>query len=205
MSKTTIKKGSTVNVKTKTGATYSYKFITLAQIHDWLDDNGLSYEATIKRVDDREYMFITKIDKDGNKSEPMQGSRVPAFGSNDTTKLTELMQDYGSVLSMARRYSLMMVYGLAPADDDDNPPTPPKPTYTKPTTASSSDAEKSRVDFDEIREKIKDMRGVELEIYKEKILKQNLTYKQKDAIKNIFEKRRTEIMAQNMGFKPKEG
>jgi hypothetical protein len=42
-------------------------------------------------------------------------------------------------------------------------------------------------------------------MYKDKILKQNLTYKQKDAIKNIFEKRRAEIMAQNMGFKPKEG
>lgn len=98
----------------------------------------------------------------------------------------------------------MMVYGLAPADDDD-PPTPPKPTYTKPTTpARSSDTEKSRVDFDEIREKIKDMHGAELEFYKDKILKQNLTYKQKDAIKNIFEKRRAEIMAQNMGFKPKE-
>ena len=205
MSKTTIKKGATVNVKTKAGATYSYKFITLAQIHDWLDDNGLSYEATINRVDDREYMFITKIDKDGNKSEPMQGSRIPAFGSNDVTKLTELMQDYGSVLAMARRYSLMMVYGLAPADDDDDTPTPPKPTYAKPTTAGSSDGDKSRVDFDEIREKIKDMRGAELEFYKDKILKQNLTYKQKDAIKNIFEKRRAEIMAQNMGFKPKEG
>lgn len=204
MSKTTIKKGATVNVKTKTGATYSYKFITLAQIHEWLDDNGLSYEATIKRVDDREYMFITKIDKDGNKSEPMQGSRVPAFGSNDITKLTELMQDYGSVLAMARRYSLMMVYGLAPADDDDDSPTPPKPTYTKPTTAGSSDGDKSRVDFDEIREKIKDMHGVELDMYKDKILKQNLTLKQKGAIKNIFEKRRAEIMAQNMGFKPKE-
>ena len=201
MSKTTIKKGATVNVKTKTGATYSYKFITLAQIHEWLDDNGLSYEATIKRVDDREYMFITKIDKDGNKSEPMQGSRIPAFGPNDVTKLTELMQDYGSVLAMARRYSLMMVYGLAPADDDDDPPTPPKPVErndekTRPTG--------NRVSFNEIREKIKDMRGAELEFYKDKILAEAKTYKQKDAIKNIFEKRRAEILAQNMGFKPKE-
>lgn len=201
MGKTTIEKGATVNVKTKSGATYSYKFITLAQIHDWLDDNGLSYEATINRVDGREYMFITKIDKDGNKGEPMQGSRIPAFEVKDVKSVSEIMQDYGSVLAMARRYSLMMVYGLAPADDDD----PPKPEYNKPTTpSSSSDTEKSRVDFDEIREKIKDMHGVELDMYKANILKQNLTLKQKGAIKNIFEKRRAEIMAQNMGFKPKE-
>ena len=201
MGKTTIEKGATVNVKTKSGATYSYKFITLAQIHDWLDDNGLSYEATINRVDGREYMFITKIDKDGNKGEPMQGSRIPAFEVKDVKSVSEIMQDYGSVLAMARRYSLMMVYGLAPADDDD----PPKPEYNKPTTpASSSDTEKSRVDFDEIREKIKDMHGVELDMYRANIFKQNLTLKQKGAIKNIFEKRRAEIMAQNMGFKPKE-
>ncbi len=40
MSKTTIKKGATVNVKTKTGASYSYKFITLAQIHGWKSDRS---------------------------------------------------------------------------------------------------------------------------------------------------------------------
>lgn len=200
MGKTTIEKGATVNVKTKSGATYSYKFITLAQIHDWLDDNGLSYEATINRVDGREYMFITKIDKDGNKGEPMQGSRIPAFEVKDVKSVSEIMQDYGSVLAMARRYSLMMVYGLAPADDEQQP----QPSYEKPKQIAA-DKDKTRVDFDEIREKIKDMRGAELEFYKDKILKQNLTYKQKDAIKNIFEKRRAEILAQNMGFKPKEG
>lgn len=199
MSKTTIKKGATVNVKTKTGASYSYKFITLAQIHEWLDDNGLSYEATIKRADDREYMFITKIDKDGNKSEPMQGSRIPAFGSNDITKLTELMQDYGSVLAMARRYSLMMVYGLAPADDEELA----KPTHSSPV---KTDGDKStRIDFDQIRDDIKDMSSTELELYKDKLMKNNMTYKQRDAIMAIFEKRRAEIFAQNMGFKPKEG
>jgi len=194
MGKTTIKKSATVNIKTKSGASYSYKFITLAQIHDWLDDNGLSYEATIKRVDDREYMFITKIDKDGNKSEPMQGSRIPAFGSNNTTKLSELMQDYGSVLSMARRYSLMMVYGLAAADDGDDAHAP-----------SAKDTVNSRVDFQDIRAKVNTMEGAVLESYKAKLLdRKDLTAKQKDAIANIFNKRAYALMAQNMGFKPKE-
>lgn len=198
MSKTTIKKGATVNVKTKTGATYSYKFITLAQIHEWLEDNGLSYEATTKRVEDREYMFITKIDKDGNKSEPMQASRIPLIEVKDMG-VAEIMQDYGSVLAMARRYSLMMVYGLAPSDDEDAP----KPRASAPV---KTDGDKStRIDFDKIREDIKDMQAVELEIYKEKIMAHNMTYKQRDAVMAIFEKRRAEIMAQNMGFKPKEG
>lgn len=200
MSKTTIKKGSTVNVKTKSGATYSYKFITLAQIHEWLEDNGLSYEATINRVDGGDYMFITKIDKDGNKSEPMQGSKIPAFiGELKAKSVAEIMQEYGSILAMARRYSLMMVYGLAPADDEETA-TPQDKAPVK------TDGDKStRIDFDKIREDIKDMRGTELEFYKDKIMKNNMTYKQRDAVMGILEKRRAEIMAQNMGFKPKEG
>ena len=200
MSKTTIKKGSTVNVKTKSGATYSYKFITLAQIHEWLEDNGLSYEATINRVDGGDYMFITKIDKDGNKSEPMQGAKIPAFiGELKAKSVAEIMQEYGSILAMARRYSLMMVYGLAPADDEESQ----KPQDKTPV---KTDGDKStRIDFDKIREDIKDMRGTELEFYKDKIMKNNMTYKQRDAIMGILEKRRAEIMAQNMGFKPKEG
>ena len=52
---------------------------------------------------------------------------------------------------------------------------------------------------DESGEELRSGRGSEI------VEAQNLTYKQKDAIKNIFEKRRAEIMAQNMGFRPKEG
>lgn len=197
MSKTTIKKGATVNVKTKSGATYSYKFITLAQIHEWLDDNGLSYEATIKRVDDREYMFITKIDKEGNKSEPMQGSRIPAFGSNDITKLTELMQDYGSVLAMARRYSLMMVYGLAPADDEEQP----KPPYTAPDTKPKSGrygAPAGDIDFDEVDAKLAECETLnDVEAYWAELQKGDMSWRQKAALENKVKKRRQWIIADN--------
>lgn len=197
MSKTTIKKGATVNVKTKSGATYSYKFITLAQIHEWLDDNGLSYEATIKRVDDREYMFITKIDKEGNKSEPMQGSRIPAFGSNDSTKLTELMQDYGSVLAMARRYSLMMVYGLAPADDEEQP----KPQYTAPDTKPKSGrygAPAGDIDFDEVDAKLAECETLnDVEAYWAELQKGDMTWRQKSTLENKVKKRRQWIIADN--------
>lgn len=190
----TIKKGATVNVKTKTGATYSYKFITLAQIHEWLDANGLSYEATIKRIDDREYMFITKIDKDGNKSEPMQGSRIPAFTTDKANSVSEIMQDYGSVLAMARRYSLMMVYGLAPADDEQ--PPKPKQDNAKPESGRYG-APAGHIDFNEVEFKLSQIDNVsQVDAFFEQLKTGDMSWRQKAALEGIFKKRKEQIKAQ---------
>lgn len=193
----TIKKGATVNVKTKTGATYSYKFITLAQIHEWLDANGLSYEATTKRVEDREYMFITKIDKEGNKSEPMQAARIPLIDPKGTG-VAEVMQDYGSVLAMARRYSLMMVYGLAPADDEELPP-PSRPTYNQPKPESGRyGAPAGDIDFDEVDAKLAKCETIkEVDAYWAELQKGDLSWRQKAALENKIKKRRQWIIADN--------
>ena len=43
-----------------------------------------------------------------------------------------------------------------------------------------------------------------LEKYKDKILALKMSYKQKAAVQAIFEQKAADIMAQNMGFKPKE-
>lgn len=190
----TIKKGATVNVKTKTGATYSYKFITLAQIHEWLDANGLSYEATIKRIDDREYMFITKIDKDGNKSEPMQGSRIPAFTTDKANSVSEIMQDYGSVLAMARRYSLMMAYGLAPADDEQ--PPKPKQDNAKPESGRYG-APAGHIDFNEVEFKLSQIDNVsQVDAFFEQLKTGDMSWRQKAALEGIFKKRKEQIKAQ---------
>lgn len=192
----TIKKGATVNVKTKTGATYSYKFITLAQIHEWLDANGLSYEATTKRVEDREYMFITKIDKDGNKSEPMQAARIPLIETKGIG-VAEVMQDYGSVLAMARRYSLMMVYGLAPADDGELPP-PSRPTYNQPKPESGRyGAPAGHIDFNEVEFKLSQIDNVsQVEAFFEQLKTGDMSWRQKAALEGIFKKRKEQIKAQ---------
>lgn len=194
MGKTTIKKGATVNVKTKSGASYSYKFITLAQIHEWLDDNGLSYEATIKRVDDRDYMFIAKIDKDGNKGEPLQGSRIPAFTADKANSASEIMQDYGSVLAMARRYSLMMVYGLAPADDEQ--PPKPKQDNAKPESGRYG-APAGHIDFNEVEFKLSQIDNVsQVDAFFEQLKTGDMSWRQKAALEGIFKKRKEQIKAQ---------
>ena len=193
MSKTTIKKGATVNVKTKSGASYSYNFITLAQTHEWLDDNGLSYEATTKRVDDREYMFITKIDKDGNKSEPMQAARIPLIETKNIS-VAEVMQDYGSVLAMARRYSLMMVYGLAAADDEQ--PTKPKQDNAKPESGRYG-ATAGHIDFNEVEFKLSQIDNVsQVDAYFEQLKTGDMSWRQKAALEGIFKKRKGQIKAQ---------
>lgn len=193
MSKTTIKKGATVNVKTKSGASYSYKFITLAQIHEWLDDNGLSYEATTKRVEDREYMFITKIDKEGNKSEPMQAARIPLIETKGIG-VAEIMQDYGSVLAMARRYSLMMVYGLA-ATDDEQPPKP-KQDNAKPESGRYG-APAGHIDFDEVDFKLSQIDNVsQVDAFFEQLKTGDMSWRQKAALEGKFKKRKEQIKAQ---------
>lgn len=193
MSKTTIKKGATVNVKTKSGASYSYNFITLAQIHEWLDDNGLSYEATTKRVEDREYMFITKIDKDGNKSEPMQAARIPLIETKNIS-VAEVMQDYGSVLAMARRYSLMMVYGLAPADDEEQP----RPSYNQPKPESGRyGATAGHIDFNEVEFKLSQIDNVsQVDAFFEQLKAGGMSWRQKSSLESMFKKRKEQIKGQ---------
>ena len=189
----TIKKGATVNVKTKTGASYSYKFITLAQIHEWLDANGLSYEATTKRVEDREYMFITKIDKEGNKSEPMQAARIPLIETKGIG-VAEVMQDYGSVLAMARRYSLMMVYGLAAADDEQ--PPKPKQDSAKPESGRYG-APAGHIDFNEVEFKLSQIDNVsQVDAFFEQLKTGDMSWRQKAALEGIFKKRKEQIKAQ---------
>ena len=43
MEKTTLKKNQKAEVKTKTGNKYSYQYIDIAQIHDYLEENKLKY------------------------------------------------------------------------------------------------------------------------------------------------------------------
>lgn len=116
MAKTVLKKGQKVDVQTKTGRGYSYKFTTLAQIHEWLEENRLRYYAFIKNVEGSDYIFIQRysVNADGFDpqaiGEPLQEARIP--------QQIQGLQDYGGVLTSLRRYSLLMAFGLACEDDE---------------------------------------------------------------------------------------
>ena len=113
----TIKKNQTAEVSTKSGSKYSYQYVDIAQIHEYLEENNMSYYQYIDRIDGDDYIMTVKIDAEGKESLPLRGSRVvdaTLFGNDNPA------QKQGSALTYARRYSLLMAYGLATEDNDAN-------------------------------------------------------------------------------------
>ena len=183
---TVLKKGSSVSVQTKSGRGYSYKYTDLAQIHEYLESKNWTYEATIKRVEGDDYMFITKIDEKGEKSEPMQEAKIPKVQLSDRSNPA---QEYGSALTYARRYSLLMAYGLATEDDDAS-------SLNRPKSGDQSASDYKKLDFDDIRETlsaIDDLNSVN-EYAKEVAVKfPKMTENQRNAVAKIFEEKRKEF------------
>ena len=94
---------------------YNYKYTDLAEIHNYLESKGLAYYQFIEVIDGEDYVMTVKIDKDGTERSPLRGCRVvqaTLSGNNNPA------QEQGSALSYARRYSLLMAYGLCTTDDD---------------------------------------------------------------------------------------
>lgn len=99
--------------KNKTG--YGYKYTDLAQIHNYLEENNMRYIQKTERIESDDYIF-TKRYIDGKwEDEWIQGCRVvQAILSGKSNPA----QEQGSALTYARRYSLLMAFGLATEDDD---------------------------------------------------------------------------------------
>ncbi len=101
---------------TKNAKGYGYKYTDLAEINKLIEENGLSYYQFLVTEDGVDYVFTVKVDADGNEGKPIRGAKV-VLGALSGGK-TNPAQDYGSALTYARRYSLLMAYGLATTDDD---------------------------------------------------------------------------------------
>lgn len=94
---------------------YGYKYTDIAQIHKWLEENNLRYMQKIERIDGDDYIY-TRICIDGEwQDEWIQGSRVVQATLQG---IKNPAQEQGSALTYARRYSLLMCFGLATTDDD---------------------------------------------------------------------------------------
>ena len=109
-----LKKNKKADIPTKNGGKYSYQYIDIAQIHDYLSENDMSYYQYIDRIDNDDYIMTVRI-INGEEKPPLRGCKVV-----DATLLgvSNPAQQQGSALTYARRYSLLMAFGLATEDDD---------------------------------------------------------------------------------------
>ena len=105
-----VQTNKTANIKDK----YSYQYVDIAQIHKYLGEKGWSYYQYIERIDGDDYVMTVRI-IDGEEKPPLRGARVV-----DATLVgvDNPAQEQGSALTYARRYSLLMAFGLATEDND---------------------------------------------------------------------------------------
>lgn len=131
---TTLKKNQTAEIPTKNGNKYSYQYIDIAQIHEYLESINSKYIQCIKRIENDDYIMTKRCFNNKWEDEWLQGCRVvqaTLMGNNNPA------QEQGSALTYARRYSLLMAYGLATEDDDAN--SLRKPVEEKKATAKQID------------------------------------------------------------------
>lgn len=102
------------NNLTKNKQGYGYKYTDLAQIHEYLEQNNMKYIQKIERLDGDDYIYTLPI-INGEKTEWLQGCRVVQA---TLSGIKNPAQEQGSALTYARRYSLLMAFGLATEDDD---------------------------------------------------------------------------------------
>lgn len=108
MEKTTLKKN-------KDG--YGYKYTELAEIHKYLEENNMRYYQTIEtsELNSCDYIMTYRFIDGKWEEKPKRGCKV-----TDATLqgVKNPAQEQGSALTYARRYSLLMAFGLATEDDD---------------------------------------------------------------------------------------
>ena len=137
--KSTIKKNQVADIPTKNGNKYSYQYVDIAQIHEYLENENMSYYQYIDRIDNDDYIMTVRI-INGEEKPPLRGSRVvdaTLFGNDNPA------QKQGSALTYARRYSLLMAFGLATEDDDANSLNKP----AEPSINTKEDALKMTINF----------------------------------------------------------
>ena len=104
---------ATSNIK-KNADGYGYKYTDLAEIHNYLESEGIRYYQYIAPVDGVDYIVTVPI-VDGEEKDHRRGCRVPQATLSGKSNPA---QELGSALTYARRYSLLMAFGLATTDDD---------------------------------------------------------------------------------------
>lgn len=124
------------NIVNKNKEGYGYKYTDISEIHRFLEENNMSYYQYIDRIDGDDYIMTVKI-IDGKEQPAIRGSRVVQA---TLSGIKNPAQEQGSALTYARRYSLLMAFGLATDDDDAQ-------SLTRPVISSKEEAEEYVISF----------------------------------------------------------
>ena len=101
---------------TKKTEGYSYRYVELAEINKYCEDNEITYyqEIETNEINQKDYI-ITYLVKGENKPKRHRGCQIVEARLSG---INNPVQAYGSSLTYCRRYSLLMALGLATEDDD---------------------------------------------------------------------------------------
>ena len=91
---------------------YGYRYTDLAEIHRHMEEVGMHYWQEVETIDDADFIITHILDASDKVIRKCRGCRVVKVSGKNPA------QDYGSALTYARRYSLLLAFGLATADDD---------------------------------------------------------------------------------------
>jgi len=122
------------NIK-KNAQGYGYKYTDLAAINDYIESIGETYYQETETVADVDYIITVRL-KDDTEVRRVRGCRVIQASLSGKTNPA---QEQGSGLTYARRYSLLMAYGLA-SEDDDGESLTRKPAEKRDRIAESKEA-----------------------------------------------------------------
>ena len=110
---------------------YGYRYTDLAEIHRHMDEVGLRYYQEVETVDGEDFVITHILNTEDEVIRKCRGCRVVKVSGKNPA------QDYGSALTYARRYSLLLAFGLATTDDD-------AAALNQAETKSASPSRKSR-------------------------------------------------------------
>ena len=130
----------TVLKKNKEG--YGYKYTELSEIHNYLEKNGMKYyqEIETNSINEQDYILTYRYIDGKWEEKPKRGCKIV---DATLSGIKNPAQEQGSALTYARRYSLLMAFGLATEDDDGASLTRPQ----KEEITTKEQAEQYKIKF----------------------------------------------------------